>query len=61
MTQNATVKKKKTKNEIYQMIIIAQFIHEVYIQLFQKRAHVWNLSLCKSFMSYDNCGKARKR
>ena len=32
MTQNATVKKKKTnkQNEIYKMIIIAQFIHEVY-------------------------------
>ena len=60
MTQNATVKKIKTKHK---MIIIAQFIYDYFrsILLFEKRAHVWNLNLCKSFMSYDTCGKARTR
>ena len=27
---------------------------------FLKRAHVWNLSLCKSFMSYDTCKKPER-
>ena len=39
MTQNATVKKKTNKqNEIYKMIIIAQFIHEVYWYIFSGKA-----------------------
>ena len=38
VTQNTKVKKKNKQNEIYKMIIIAQFIHEVYWYIFSGKA-----------------------